>query len=332
MESKVFITGGSGFIGTNLVDLLLEKGYSIINFDKQAPIRKEHLSFWKEGNIMNAVQIEEAMKASNPDIVIHLAARTDTLSDLLSDYDENITGTQNVLDAIKKTPGVNRSIITSTQYVYKSDDKVFPSSDIDFKPHTIYGQSKVLTEEFTRKADLQGVWAIVRPTNIWGPWHMRYPNELWKVIDKGIYYHPVKHDVIRTYGYVKNIVHQIYGIMVADESIVHKRMFYVGDVAIDSYEWLNEWSVQLTGKPVKRIPKFIFQTVALGGDVLRKFKIPFPLYSKRFHNMIEDYPAPTDITIELFGVAESDIKKNVAESIKWLKTDGKQFFDYWKNK
>ncbi|WP_428661396.1 NAD-dependent epimerase/dehydratase family protein [Runella sp.] len=329
----VLITGGSGFIGTNLIDLLIEQKYGkIINYDKNPPINPKQKKLWVEGNIMDENQLERVFADHKPEIIIHLAARTDTLSDVLEDYVENHVGTQHVLNVIKKSPFVKHVIVTSTQYVYKSEEAPLPTKMDDFKPHTIYGQSKVLTEQYTHNANLTCKWTIVRPTNIWGPWHMRYPNELWKVIDKGMYFHPVEHEVIRTYGYVKNIVHQIYQILIAPTEKVNHKMFYIGDEPIDSYIWLNELSLQLTGKKIKRIPKFIFQGAALAGDILRKVKIPFPLYTKRFNNMIEDYPAPTKKTIDLFGPTDSDIKKNVEETIRWIKTEGKDYFEYWKSK
>jgi len=329
---KILITGGSGFIGTNLIDLLLEKGHQVINYDKAQPVKKSHVAFWEMGDIMDEPKLLEICTKHAADSIIHLAARTDTLSNNLEDYVENYAGTQHVLNVIKKSHSIKKAIITSTQYVYKSENKPFPTTDEEFVPHTAYGQSKVLAEQYTRQANLSCQWTIVRPTNIWGPWHMRYPNELWKIIDKGFYFHPVNHEVIRTYGYVKNIVHQVYQILIAPSEVVNHKMFYVGDPSIDSYKYLNELSRQLTKKEIKRLPQVIFKTLAMFGDIFRAVKIPFPIYSLRFKNMVEDYPAPTEITVELFGQAEADLKKNVAETINWIKGEGKQHFTYWINK
>jgi nucleoside-diphosphate-sugar epimerase len=44
---RLLITGGSGFIGTNLVDFLISKGYEVINLSNSAPKKREHLKFWK---------------------------------------------------------------------------------------------------------------------------------------------------------------------------------------------------------------------------------------------------------------------------------------------
>ncbi|MEJ5961333.1 NAD-dependent epimerase/dehydratase family protein [Pedobacter immunditicola] len=330
---SILITGGSGFIGTNLIDLLLSKGYNnIVNLDKGSPVKKSHSDYWVNENIMNLEGMTKIFEKCQPEVVIHLAARTDTLSNNLYDYEENTIGTENVLNAIKKTPSVKHSIITSTQYVYKSTEKPFQLKDDDYIPHTTYGQSKVLTEQYTRSANLNCAWTIVRPANVWGPWHMRYPMELWRIIDKGLYFHPGSGKVIRTYGYVKNIVYQILQIMEADPLRINQKTYTLGDLPIDSYQWLNELSIQLTGKRVKRLPILIFKSLSLTGDVLRRFRFPFPLYSERFHNMIEDYYAPTNITISEFGVSHPDLKDNVKESIEWVKGEGAVYFDYWKNR
>ncbi len=329
---KILVTGGSGFIGINLIDFLLEKGYNIINYDKSKPIKEAHMSFWTEGDIMDEKRLSETCEKNNFDAIIHLAARTDTLSNSLDDYLENHVGTQHVLNVIKNNSSIKRAIITSTQYVYKSEKKPFPSADEEFVPHTVYGQSKVLTEQYTRQANLSCEWTIIRPTNIWGPWHMRYPNELWKLVDRGLYFHPVNHEVIRTYGYVKNVVHQIYKILTAPAEIINHKVFYVGDPSVDSYKFLNELSYQLRNKKIKRLHKNIFKTLAKFGDIFHAVKIPFPIYTVRFKNMIEDYPAPTETTVEIFGQAEADMRKNITETISWIKGEGKQHFKYWVNK
>ncbi len=328
----ILITGGSGFIGTNLIDTLLLKGYTVVNFDKSMPLKKAQTSLWVKGNIMNLLDLQTAFTNYKPNVVIHLAARTDTLSNNIEDYKENTLGSKNVLDVINQNSSVKHAVITSTQYVYKSLGNPFQLYDDDYKAHTVYGQSKVITEQYTREANLNCAWTIIRPTNIWGPWHMRYPLELWKIIDKGFYIHPGKKEVIRTYGYVKNIVYQIVGIIESDLSKVDKKTYYLGDLPIDSYIWLNELSLQFIGKKVKRFPILFFQSLAFIGDVLRKFKVPFPLYAERFHNMVENYYAPTNIAINEFGLSHPNLKENIKESIEWVKTEGLEFFDYWKNK
>lgn len=328
----ILITGGSGFIGTNLIEFFEEKGYSFINYDKTDVTKANQHKYWHKGNIMDERQLAEVFEKYKPTIVIHLAARTDTLSDNIEDYIENTVGTENVIKEILKHDYVKHALFASTQYVYKNDKTPFPLSDDDYSPHTVYGVSKKMDEEYIRDAGMKCKWTIFRPCNVWGPWHMRYPNELWKMIAKGLYVHPSKKPVIRTYAYVKNLVRQLDAIMNAPNELVDKKTYYLGDMPMDSYIWLNALSKELKGKNIIRIPKFFFVWGAIIGDVLRKFGVNFPLYSMRYKNMIEDFYAPSNVTIELFGAYEQDYVKNVKETIDWLKKDGKDYFSYWKDK
>ena len=171
-EDRIFITGGSGFIGTNLIDLFVKKSYNFINLDKAEPIKKDQINYWIKGNIVNMADLESVFSKYHPTVVIHLAARTDTLSTDIKDYLENTQGSKNIIDIVKKYSCVRHLIMTSTQYVYKSLTIPFPSKDDEYIPHTTYGLSKKIMEEDTRHSNLQCAWTIVRPANVWGPWHM----------------------------------------------------------------------------------------------------------------------------------------------------------------
>lgn len=331
-DDFIMITGASGFIGTNLIEVFKNKGYKFVNYDK-APATKENQSeYWHEGNIMNKDALAKAFDQYRPTIVIHLAARTDTLSDILEDYIENTEGTENVINEIKKHDYVKHVLFASTQYVYKNQEVPFGLKDDDYAPHTVYGISKMMDEQYIRNADLKCKWTIFRPCNVWGPWHMRYPNELWKMIAKGWYIHPSKKPVIRTYAYVGNLVKQLDAMINAPDSLVDRKTYYLGDMPMDSYIWLNALSQELTDKNIRRIPKLFFLGGAIIGDILRKFGLKFPLYSMRYQNMIEDFYAPSNVAIQLFGGFNQDYKENVKETVDWLYSEGAPFFDYWKNK
>lgn len=330
-DDFILITGASGFIGTNLIELFEEKKYRFVNFDKSDVTKPNQHKYWHKGNIMDKVALSEAFDKYKPSIVIHLAARTDTLSDNLDDYIENTEGTENVVEEIKKHDYIKYALFASTQYVYKNAETPFPLSDDHYAPHTVYGISKKIDEEYIRGAGLKCKWTIFRPCNVWGPWHMRYPNELWKFIAKGMYVHPSRKPVIRTYAYVKNLVRQLDSIMNAPDYLSDKKTYYLGDMPVDSYVWLNALSQEIRGKKIMRMPKLFFGIAAIIGDFLRLFGVNFPLYSRRYRNMIEDFYAPSNLTIALFGSYSQDYKQNVQETINWLRGEGKSFFDYWKS-
>src|SRR5205814_4739841 len=129
-------------------------------------------------------------------------------------------------------------------------------------PATVYGQSKVITEKLTREANLPVCWTIIRPTNIWGPWHMRYRREFWRVVERGLYVHPGRKPVIRCYGYVKNVVYQIERIFEAPREMVHGKTLYLGDPPINLFDWVDGFSRALTGRPVRVVPLTLMRILA----------------------------------------------------------------------
>ncbi|QBG47323.1 NAD(P)-dependent oxidoreductase [Verrucomicrobia bacterium S94] len=316
---RLLLTGGSGFIGTNLIHFYRESADAILNLDIAEPLNPEDRAFWKRVDIMDASMLSASVAAFAPTHVIHLAARTDCVEDVdvHVEYDVNITGTQHVLEAIKACSCIERVIITSSQYVCGPEH--FPENDTDYGPHTVYGQSKVITEQLTREAGLNCIWTLIRPENIWGPWHMRYRSEAWRIIRKGLYLHPGGKPVIRCYGYVGNIIWQMDEIFKAPKAQVHKAVFYVGDRAEDIYDWVNEFSLQLTGKRARKVPRFFLQLIGWVGDVITAVTgRKFALTSSRYESMTQDYLTPIEKTFDVFGEPPFSLKAGVEKTVRWL--------------
>jgi nucleoside-diphosphate-sugar epimerase len=314
---KIMITGGSGFIGTNLIDAIVCENYEILNLDIKPPNRPAFNSSWKECNILDLKKFRTITEQFSPDVIIHLAARTDTDSDKVEDYSENTAGTRNLIEIIKGNHSVRRVIFTSTQFVNQYHGK--PKDDFDFAPHTAYGESKVINEKDIRKADLKPAWTIIRPTNIWGPWHKRYPFEFWKVLSKGKYFHPGKAKVMRSYGYVGNIVWQIEQMIKAERSVVDKKVFYVGDPPLDLLDWVNAFSLAQTGKKVTIIPRVLVKTLAVTGECLKVIGIKFPITLSRYRSMTTSNDAPMQSVIDTFGTPPYSLQMGVDKTVEWMK-------------
>jgi nucleoside-diphosphate-sugar epimerase len=319
---KILVTGASGFIGTNYIDFYSSQDCELLNVDIQKPLKPVHERFWKKGDIMDPAELEAIFAEFLPTYVVHMAARADCdESTTVEDgYAVNTTGTNNVLNAIRKTPSIERVIIVSSQYV--AGPSRLPEHDEDYFPHTVYGQSKVITERLTRKANLGCTWTLVRPTNIWGPWHMRYRREAWRMIDLGMYMHPGWKPVVRSYGYVGNIVWQMDQIFRAPKEIVDRQVFYLGDRPGDIYEWVNSFSIALKGKSAWRVPRYVLAPVGQIGDLFAKRGKTFPLTSSRFNNMISDYHTSMDKTFEIFGNPPYSLHQGVKETVSWLERVG----------
>ncbi len=321
---KVLVTGGSGFIGTTMVGRLLDAGWDVFNFDLKAPRVAHHARHWIAGDILDRAALAAAFDRATPEAVIHLAARTDTLSETLSDYRVNIEGSANVVDACRDHPMAKRLVFTSSQFVYGPSG--VPQHDEDFLPHTVYGESKAASERHLRNANLDCCWTIVRPTNIWGPWHPRYPHEFWRVLKRGLYMHPKGPDVIRCYGYVGTVADQIMTILAMPIAAVDRKMVYLGDPPLRLIEWTNGFSLALTGRPVRQVPLGVLRLIAVAGDAVQAATgRPAPLTSSRLRSMTESYTPPMTPTFALLGQPRSTLQEGIDETVRWLSATLPQF-------
>jgi nucleoside-diphosphate-sugar epimerase len=318
---RIVIIGASGFIGTNAIEAFTRWGHEVLNFDFQPPLNPEQRPFWRRVDIMDAEGLRQTLGEAQPDAVIHLAARTDCDENTTveASYRQNTDGAENLLNAVKASPSVQRLIMTSSQFVCGPGYQ--PKHDEDFRPATVYGQSKVITEKKTRAAGLKCIWTLVRPTNIWGPWHQRYQREFWRVVSKGLYVHPGGEPVVRCYGYVGNVLHQMCRILELPRAIVHEQVFYLGDPPGDISGWVNGFSQALRGRPARIVPRFVLRSLGLVGDAIsRLIGRPFLITSSRYRSMTSDYLVDMEKTFRVLGPPPISLEQGIAETVKWYRS------------
>jgi GlcNAc-P-P-Und epimerase len=318
---KILCTGGSGFIGTHLIDSLLARGIELINLDIAHPKKQMHESYWRECNILDLDRLKRIFNDFHPTHLIHLAARASMEGKSLDDYRDNTIGTSNVLDAARATSTISHVIITSSQHVRKPGSG-YPLHDEDYAPHGLYGESKVIAEQLTRSAGLSGAWTIIRPTTVWGPWHPFLPDGLWAIMKRGVYFHPQDDRVIRSYGYVKNVAWQIEKILEAASEMINHEVYYVGDSLTLQIDWINAFSIALTKRKVTQVPKEWIRLLAKVGDGLGRVKIRFPMDSPRYFNLTTSNPVPIDRIVKQFGAPPYSLQKGISETVSWLRGRG----------
>ena len=283
---KILITGGSGFIGTNLIETLRKTDAEILSIDMVEPKLKEHRTVWKQVDIREKDALMTTVKDFQPEYVIHLAARTDLNGKTLQDYDANMQGVTNLLDALEQVKDLKRVVFASSMYV--CEPGYMPKDFEDYAPHTLYGESKVETERRIKERNPEYTWSIIRPTSIWGPWFGEPYNRFFHIVLNHMYFHMGKRACRKTYGYVDNAICQILSILKADKEMVHRKVFYLGDYEpYDITEWANEIAKE-AGIWIPRIPYWCFKCAGWFGDLLKKFGMAFPMTSFRLHNMTTD--------------------------------------------
>ncbi len=310
------LTGGSGFIGGHMIELLLARGYRVVNVDLDPPRVSEGHS-WIRGSIMDRGSFNSIVQEVRPEHVVHLAAYASMEAKSLDEFRVNIEGTANVVGAVRSCPAVRRLIVTSSQHVRKPGAGI-PVNESDYVPYEYYGESKVRTEQITREANLGCTWTIVRPTAVWGPHQPPLAEGVWKILKRGLYLHPANDPVFRSYGYVKNVVWQIERLLQIPAELVNGRMFYVGDENIRQYEWINGFARALTGRSVRTVPLGVIRGLAQLGDALRAMGLRFPIYGSRLHNLTMPNPVPIGHTFDLLGRPPFSLEDGIRQTAEWL--------------
>ncbi|MCZ4493343.1 MAG: NAD-dependent epimerase/dehydratase family protein [Conexibacter sp.] len=155
---RALVTGGAGFIGSNLVDALLDQGAEVDVVDTLVTGRRSNLegalgrgARLHEVDITDAAALTALMTDVAPEVVFHLAAQIDvrrSIEDPAFDAGVNVVGTINVLEATRQAR-VGRVVNTSTGGAIYGDAKRIPSpEDEPPLPMAAYGQSKFCAERY----------------------------------------------------------------------------------------------------------------------------------------------------------------------------------------
>jgi UDP-glucose 4-epimerase len=178
---KALVTGGAGFIGSNLVDALLARGDEVTALDDLSTGKRGNLeqaiangATIAEVDIREAEAVTDVIARLKPDVIFHLAAQIDvrkSVADPARDARINVEGTANLLSAAQ-AHGVPRFVNTSTGgAIYGELERVPASEDHRVAPEAPYGLSKFCAEQyceiFTRLHGLSTV--SLRYGNVYGP-------------------------------------------------------------------------------------------------------------------------------------------------------------------
>ncbi|MDR7240106.1 NAD-dependent epimerase/dehydratase family protein [Neobacillus drentensis] len=172
---KVLVTGGAGFIGSHVVDLLIQSGYE--------PIVVDNLMSGKRDNVppnvrfidvdISSPQLEDIFAKEKPDVVIHLAAQVDvaySIQNPVEDATQNILGTIRLLTCCHKY-NVKKFIFSSSCAVYGEKDDCSIKETFPILPQSFYGISKYTSEMYIQIFNiLHNVpFTILRYANVYGP-------------------------------------------------------------------------------------------------------------------------------------------------------------------
>lgn len=224
---RILVTGGAGFIGSNLVRLLVGRGHTVLNVDKLTYAGNEHSLADLKGNpgytalvadICDAGAMREAFVKFAPDWVMHLAAEShvDRSIDGPGEFiHTNITGTFTLLQAAREHfAALSGEAKSRFRFLHVSTDEVYGSlgetgyftETTPYDPHSPYSASKAASDHLARAwADTYGLPVIVTNcSNNYGPF--QFPEKLIPVV----ILKALRGDAIPVYGKGENIRDWLY--------------------------------------------------------------------------------------------------------------------------
>lgn len=276
------ITGSTGFVGKNLIRYLQD---SSIGYDA---LTRDELN----GAVFS--------KIHRSDSIIHLAGKAHALgkvSDPTPYYEINFQLTKKLFDAFLISDVKKFIYVSSVKAVADQVDGVLSESDLP-DPHTHYGKSKLMAEEYIRNQPLpEGKsYYILRPCMIHGPGNKGNLNLLYKLISKGIPYPLVAFENRRSFLSVENLCFIIRELLERDD--IPSGVYNVAD---DETLSTNEL-IRLIALALERTPRLwkinpqLIKLLAGLGD-----KLKLPLTTERLNKLTENYVVDTSKLKQALG-------------------------------
>lgn len=252
---RVLVTGGAGFIGSNLVKRLLERGYQVIVLDNLSTGSLENIRAFLgdvefiKGDVRSFDDIASAAKKA--DVVVHLAALINVAESLEKPdpyFEVNVTGTYNVAKASKNADTV---IFASSSAVYGDPEKIPISEEHPLKPKSPYAASKVAGEAFINSfSSIYGYRPVIfRLFNVYGPKQSRgYAGVIVEFIRRALAGQPLvifgSGEQIRDFIHVDDVTSAIVGAIASGRAT---GVYNIGSGEGVSINQLAELVIKLTG-------------------------------------------------------------------------------------
>jgi len=324
MKKSALVTGGNGFIGSFLVEKLLNEGYDVhclvrktsdLRWIKNLPVKLFY------GALTQAISTIDPLK--HVDVVFHLAAKKRAFKE--EEYDDvNQHGTSNLLEECRLSGRVKKFVYLSSLAVVGPNPTPNPWNETaQCNPISFYGSSKLKGEEEVKKYSKFFSTTIIRPSTVYGPRDMDLL-PLFKAVKCGIKPKLRTKEKLLSLCYVDDLVEALWQASQSDNSA--GKTYFMCHKQSHSY---NEMIDMLSAKLNKRgldipISETLMRQLAFCNEALAKLrKRAVPLNSQKANEILQVYwiCSPEKIGKELGVVAKIGLDEGIAKSIEWYKAN-----------
>ena len=326
MKKTALVTGGTGFVGSHLIEALAEAGWTV-----RALVRRPDKLRWLKGlpaeiikgDVQNPNSLPDALRGV--ELVIHCAALTK--ANTRNEYMQaNADGTRTLLHSSIRA-GVRRFIYCSSQAAAGTGTLAEPRVEEDTpEPLTDYGASKLVGEIEIQKAADQIEWIILRPPAIFGPRDEQFL-PLFRGI-KRLYRYPVIGREERSYSwiYVRDLVSALR--IASETSVGLRKIYFVAHETPSTWREMSQISgelLKINVRPLPSIPLWLLKGVALACEMGARIRGKAALFNRQ---KLAEIAAPgwvvnsEKLTRELGFRCRFNLREALAETVEWYQEQG----------
>jgi len=316
----ILVTGGTGFIGSHLINALLANGKKVRILTR----RKSNINKLKKMNLEfafgNLDDIDSLRKATEDiEIVYHLAAMLGSPGVTYKQlYNVNVKGTENLVMACEESK-VKRFVLVSSVAAmgpvgYMADEKA------ECNPATDYDKTKYLSEIVVKKSKLK--WVIIRPTMVYGPGETKNKLRMFRLIQRGLFFIMGDGKNLMSLVYVGNLIEGI--IKAGENKNAVKQTYIISDKKPYSMnEFVKTIARNENVKTSIHLPVFVAYIGAFLFKVLSIFGIPQLLSKDRIKNLTMNHSFDiSKVMKELDYNPKMTLDEGVKRTVSWYKEEG----------
>jgi nucleoside-diphosphate-sugar epimerase len=313
------VTGGCGFIGAQLVELLANNNLEVISIDyKDRMIRTANTIRAVVGDLRDRTLMNEIFSAGELDCIFDLAA-VSTIGLKPSEYRRNVDQTHAMVEYILKH-NIKKYIYYSSQSAFRKPGCI-PFHDFDYAPIDHYGEAKVKSEELIHSSLPRDKFLILRPTYVWGPGHRGFRNGLLYRLLKGHLIISNDPNIKRYYGYIETIAAQTLAFSRRSFADLPRKVYYISDDAISLGEFCSYLALALGRGKAWSAPSSLIKLLGAIGTLNSKLGLPAPINSIQARDLTTNFPVPIEPTLSLTECL-TDLTLAAAKTVSWaVRTD-----------
>ena len=316
------ITGGTGFIGTKLVEALSKQGRKLRVLVRKTSKINDLKRFNPEfvfGDINDKDSLNRAVKGV--DTVFHLAG---FIGGAGVGYKElhriNVVGTRNLMEACAESKV--KKVVHFSSVSAMGEVKQYANEDVSCNPVSFYDKSKYKGELAVREFKRKFKVIIVRPTIVYGPGELKTRMKMFKLVNKGVF---------RIIGHGRNLIAMVYvdnlieGVLLADKKGVPGEAYILSDERVYTMnEFFGAIAKEERVKIPGHIPKWLAYPVALAFEVLARISsFNAPLSFERIRTLTISKSFSIEKAKRELGYSPKvGLREGVRRTVGWYKEQG----------